>query len=185
MSDLQDAVDRLGNVGKRDDAVRLLASTGAEAILVLRQGMTHPCWRVRHMCCRLLDDLPLGADVFGELRDLARRDPNKRIRHQAWHAATCEPCKPSGLDRSCGVDPLDDLSDQLGDRSLRVRRGAATGLIFAALNPASDAGRLDGLIGRVLANETDATMSCRAARARRLLATHISLIETLAPPGDI
>jgi HEAT repeats len=174
MSDLRDAVDRLGNVSHRDDAIRSLVAAGAVAIPFLRQGMTHPYWRVRHMCCRLLDDLPLSAEVLRELRELARSDPNKRVRHQAWHAATCEACKPDGLEASCGVDPVADLADQFEDCSLRVRRAAATGLIFATQNPGVDASRLDTLIGRVLVTETDTTITGRAARARLLLASHTS-----------
>jgi HEAT repeats len=123
MPDLGAAVVQLGNPDTRHDAAQLLLDAGAAAIPALREGLTHPYWRVRHMSCRLLDDLLLDADLLGELRSLALTDPNKRVRHQAWHAVTCEPCKPDGLDLSFEVAPLYAIADQLRDRSLRVRRG--------------------------------------------------------------
>jgi len=168
MPDLGAAVVGLGNPEARHDAVQLLLDAGASAIPVLREGLTHPYWRVRHMSCRLLDDLPLDADLLGELWSLASTDPNKRVRRQAWHAVTCAPCKPDGLDLSFEV-ALSAISAQLRDRSLRVRRGGATGLLFAAVAANPDVDRTHELIELVLRTETDETIVTRARRARSVL----------------
>src|SRR5262249_54498982 len=151
------------------DAVQLLLGAGPSAIPVLREGLTHPYWRVRHMSCRLLDDLPLDADLLGELRSLALTDPNKRVRHQAWHAVTCRPCKPDGVDLPFEGAPLSAIAAELRDRSLRVRRGGATGLLFAAVAADPDIDRTNDLIDLVLRTETDETIVTRARRARSVL----------------
>ena len=173
MSDLGEAVLLLGDLGTRDDAVRQLLSAGATAVTPLRDGLRHPHWRVRHMSCRLLDDLPLTVDILDELHVLATTDPNKRVRNQAWHALTCEPCKPEGTDLACLVDPLQAITEQLADRSLRVRRGAASGLLFAAVDVVAGASDrrplVEALIDRVLESETDETIVTRARRARSVL----------------
>lgn len=169
MSDLRDAVLQLGDLDRRDEAVRVILGAGDSAIPYLREGYRHPHWRVRHMSCRLLDDLPLDADTLVELRQVARNDPNKRVRRQAWHAITCEPCKPDGAELSCDLDPLSATAEELRDRSLRVRRGGATGLLFAAVTPGTHVDRLRALIATVLATETDRTIVSRAVRALAVL----------------
>ena len=116
------------------------------------------------MSCRLLDDLPLDEAVVHELMALARTDENKRVRHQAWHAATCTACKPAGVDLACGSDPLTVVTEELQDRSLRVRRAGATGLLFSAVAPDADVARLRELVDRVLSTETDDTIVARAKR---------------------
>jgi hypothetical protein len=73
------------------------------------------------------------------------------------------------------IDPLRAIAAELSDRSLRVRRGGATGLIFAAVAGGSDSERVAELIDRVLDAETDTTMLTRALRARGVL-------ENQAPP---
>jgi hypothetical protein len=172
MPNLRDAVVRLGDLNARDEAVRLLVQAGVSATPFLRDGLTHPHWRVRHMSCRLLDDRRLCPDLLEQLRGVALSDPNKRVRRQAWHAVTCEPCKPDGADLSCRGGPLDAIAAELRDRSLRVRRGGASGLMFAAFADDPDVDRINPLIKHVLETESDETMVRRARRARQALESH-------------
>ena len=174
MADLAAAVLLLGDLETREQGVRALRSAGDAAVPSLREGLRHPHWRVRHLSCRLLDDLALSTEVLHELHSLARSDPNKRVRRQAWHALTCEPCKPDDTDLSCVIDPLTAIAEELSDRSLRVRRGGASGLLFAAVavEADQDAPRVAALVDRVLETETDATIVTRALRAREVLETN-------------
>ena len=189
MADLGDAVVRLGDLDARDEAVRLLVQAGVSATPFLGDGLTHPHWRVRHMACRLLDDRPLCPDLLEQLRGVALTDPNKRVRRQAWHAVTCEPCKPDGADLSGGVGPLDAVAAELRDRSLRVRRGGATGLMVAAFGDDPDVDRINPLIRHVLEGESDETMVRRARRARQALESQRARgswpSRHRGPPGDL
>jgi hypothetical protein len=170
MDDIRSAVLELGDLGSRPVAVAIVKGAGAGAIPALREGVAHPYWRVRQMSCRLLDDLPLDQETIDQLLHVARTDPHKRVRNQAWHAATCEPCKPPESPTvSCRVDKLVLIAEQLADRSLRIRRSGATGLLFAALDPDIDTLRLRSMVDRVLASELDTTITTRARRAAAVL----------------
>lgn len=161
------AVTQLGDLSLRPAAVRVIVDAGASAISALRVGVSHPYWRVRHMACRLLDDLPLDPDILRELQRVAATDPHRKVRAQAYHAAGCEPCKPHDAP-VCLFDRVAMLLDGIFDRSLRVRRQATTGLMFEAIL----AGDVDARVVEALAQlaaDADPIVRRRAQRGLRSL----------------
>src|SRR5687768_234321 len=80
VSDIDDAVGRLGDLTSRPDAVAVITAAGASAVPALRAGLRHPWWRVRHMSARLLDDLPLDDDTIADLLAVARHDSHRKVR---------------------------------------------------------------------------------------------------------
>ena len=164
--ELEAAISALGDLDARPDAIHRIEAAGANAIPALRVGLSHPYWRVRHMCARLLDDLPLDDATLATLRSVARDDSHRKVRAQAYHAAGCEPCKPDGA-ASCEADGMGMLGEMIDDRSIRVRRAAATGLLIGVAT-----GRADPEVSTLLvklADEDDATISKRVNAALELL----------------
>jgi HEAT repeat protein len=165
---LAEAVNDLGDLDRRAAAVAAIDAAGNAAIPALRAGLDHPHWRVRHMSARLLDDLALDEETVQVLLHVAHNDSHRKVRAQAYHAAGCEPCKPDGT--VCEFDKVAMVLDELADRSLRVRRGGASGLLFAAVLGDAD----DPRIRRALADaavDPDAIIAGRAARALAHLST--------------
>jgi HEAT repeat protein len=168
LSTLADAVATLGDLDARPAAIAVIDAAGADAVPALRDGLGHPYWRVRHMSARLLDDLPLDADTVTALLEVAGSDPHRKVRAQAYHAAGCEACKPDDAPL-CQFDSMAMVQQMLQDRSLRVRRGAATGLLIEAVVGDAADPRLVPTI-RALAADPDPTIAKRTRLALEQLA---------------
>ncbi|HVX47110.1 MAG TPA: HEAT repeat domain-containing protein [Mycobacteriales bacterium] len=140
-----------------EDAVRLLDSADKAHLL---DAVSHPDPKVRHYACRLLDHHELDADVAHRMV-MAMSDPNRKVRNAALHTLGCEGCKPAGAENF----PVDVIGLQVrslrSDASLRVRRSAASSLMFQ--NPME--ARVRRAFHRVLRDETDPELRAKAARA--------------------
>jgi HEAT repeat protein len=148
---MQEPQELLGLVGQfanaqlRYQAFRQVQTAGAEALPAIREGLSHPDWRVRQLCAMLLDH------VWDEpsLRRLvlALHDPKLKVRRAAVHSLGCDRCK--GGENPIDAVPL--LAERLReDKSIKVRRMAAWTL---AIQPPDR--RIARILRRVLRDETD------------------------------
>lgn len=135
-------------IGRRADQASLL------------EAVSHPDPAARFWACRLLDHHELDYAVATRML-AALNDPNKKVRWAALHTLGCEACKPE--DSECfPVDVVAVHLDRLAnDRSLRVRRAAAAGLMFQ--RPMER--RVRRAFGRVLRDDTDPELRHKAERA--------------------
>jgi HEAT repeat protein len=126
----------------------------------LLEAVSDPDPKVRHRACRLLDHHELDAEVAHRMV-MAMNDPNRKVRNAALHALGCEGCKPAGSENF----PIDVVGLQIrslrSDPSLRVRRSAASALMFQ--NPMEP--RVRRAFHRVLRDETDPELRAKATRA--------------------
>jgi HEAT repeat protein len=125
ITDLLDQL-KLPERERREEALSRLADAGPVGFAVVREGLSHPHWRVRRNCCRFLDHHfdPNSTDPL--IRCLT--DPNRKVRQQALHALSCDACKPG--QGPAGRDIIGYMIERLhNDPSARVRRFAAISLV--------------------------------------------------------
>jgi HEAT repeat protein len=145
---------------RRWEPVAALQAAGDGALEAIREGMSHPDWRVRRGCAVFVDHNP--DPLLMERLLLLLRDPKAKVRMWAVHSLSCEPCKPGGNP----VDAVPSLIHALGeDKAIRVRRMAAAMLAQQAPEP-----RSVEALRRALAVETD-------TRLRRLARWGLSRME--------
>jgi HEAT repeat protein len=97
-----------------------LMAAGMPAAAAVREGLSHPDWRVRRGAALYADHHPDPALL--ERLKLTLTDPHAKVRLFAVHALACEPCKPGGNP----VDAIPLLIRAMKeDRAIRVRRHAA------------------------------------------------------------
>ncbi len=111
---------------RREEAMARLADAGSVGFAVVREGLSHPHWRVRRNCCRFLDHHvdPTATDLL--IRCLT--DRNRKVRQQALHALSCDACKPGAGPE--GHDIIGYMIERLhNDPSVRVRRFASISLV--------------------------------------------------------
>lgn len=126
----------------------------------LLEAVSDPDPAVRYWACRLLDHHDLDRTVATRML-AAMSDPNKKVRAAALHTLGCEACKPEGGE-TFSIDIVGVLLDSIrNDRSLRVRRSAAAGLMWK--HPMER--RVRRAFHRVLRDETDPEMVSKAERA--------------------
>jgi HEAT repeat protein len=120
--DYRETVARLGHADDRERwrAYAELVEAGFAAAPAVREGLSHPDWRVRRGCALFGDHYP-DPELLERLK-LTLTDPKAKVRLFAVHALSCEPCKPGGTP----VDAVPLLIRALKeDRAIRVRRHAA------------------------------------------------------------
>ena len=125
ITDLLDQL-KLAEREPREEAMSRLADAGPAGLAVVRDGLSHPHWRVRRNCCRFLDHYfdPQATDSL--IRCLT--DRNRKVRQQALHALSCDACKPG--EGPEGRDIIGYMIERLhDDPSARVRRFASISLI--------------------------------------------------------
>lgn len=126
----------------------------------LLDAVSDPDPAVRFWACRLLDHHELDYVIATRMLS-ALNDPNKKVRWAALHTLGCEACKPDDSE-SWSVDVVGINVDRLrNDRSLRVRRAAAAGLMFQ--RPMER--RVRRAFGQVLRDESDPELRGKAERA--------------------
>lgn len=127
---------------------------------LLLEALSDPDPKTRHRACRLLDHHELDGTVAQRMV-MALKDPNRKVRNAALHTLGCEACKPDGTD----CFPIDVVGIQVEmlrtDPSLRVRRSAASGLMFQHPMEA----RVRRAFRRVLRDEVDPELRRKAERA--------------------
>ena len=138
-------VEQLADKDTRYEAWKALKSAGQEAVDALREGLSHPTWKVRQFCAMLLDE---HWDVPALQRlTLALHDPKLKVRRAAVHSLGCDRCKN-------GENPIDVLpyvEERLReDKSIKVRRMAVLTLAIQAPNK-----RIARVLRRALRDETD------------------------------
>lgn len=153
-------VEKLGSdtAAERWATYRVLVAAGDAAAEAVREGLSHPDWRVRRGCALWADHNP-EPSVMERLR-LTLHDPKAKVRMFAVHAMGCEPCKPGGNP----VDAVPLLIQAMEhDKAPRVRRMAV-----AALIQQPPERRVVRALKRCLERETDArTLKIVAWRLRR------------------
>jgi len=126
----------------------------------LLQAVSHPDPAMRYWACRLLDHHELD-DAVATRMLAALSDKNKKVRQAALHTLGCEACKPSDSESI----PLDIVGISLevmrSDRSLRVRRAAAAGLMWQ--HPMER--RVRRAFHRMQRDESDPELLSKAERA--------------------
>lgn len=155
-------LDVRGESRERREAVRLLREAGESAKPALLRGLSHPAWRVRHGCLRVLDHTIIDDPTRRHIID-SLADPHRKVRQAAIHALGCEVCKPEGF---CGVEGVDLVGMYLQviqtDPSLRVRRAAMGRFMWTAEQPEE---RVQAVLESLLADAPDASLRERAASA--------------------
>lgn len=126
----QGVLRRLEQLGSGEHAAAAFGALRALAPARLRPaallGLTHPNWRVRRSCCRLLDDLSLTPETTSGLeRCLA--DAHPLVRRAALHTLSCKHCKPDG----CTLDVRSLFERMASDPSRRVRSAVLHPLTWA------------------------------------------------------
>jgi HEAT repeat protein len=124
---------------------RALNGAGSAALPAIRDGLSHPDWRVRRWSAMFLDhhwDEPTLRRLV-----LALTDPKLKVRRAAVHSLGCDRCKG-------GENPIDavPLLAQLlvDDKSIKVRRMAV--LTLAIQQPDR---RIARVLRKALRDETD------------------------------
>lgn len=175
VADLLDQVVALPDPARRQEARAALASAGPTRLEALREGISQPCWRVRRWSCRVLADEALDGRTIARLVVAARGDPHKKVRRQALDALVgwsyMPRCKAAeGLD--VGYDLIGLLLDRLrNDRSVSVRRAAATGLLHQVVLNANRERRVRRGLRRAIAGEQDGALCGRAQQALSSMGT--------------
>jgi HEAT repeat protein len=111
---------------RREEALARLADAGPAGFAAVREGLSHPHWRVRRNCCRFLDHHfdPKATDALIH----CLTDRNRKVRQQALHALSCDACKPG--EGPEGRDIIGYMIERLRhDPSVRVRRFASISLV--------------------------------------------------------
>lgn len=168
MADLIDQVAALADPARREPALAALGAAGPERLLALRDGLSHPAWRVRSCACRLLSNETIDGPTSARLVAAAKGDPHKKVRRQALKALVFESCVPA-----CAAPERPDPHDVVGlllerlrnDRSVSVRRAAATGLRFQVALNGNRERRVQRGLRRAMAGEHDETTRHRARQA--------------------
>jgi HEAT repeat protein len=148
---MEQAQDYSGLVEQLSDSTRFaetwqaLNRAGTAALPAVREGLSHPNWRVRRMCAMFLDhhwDEPTLRRLV-----LALTDPKLKVRKAAVHSLGCDRCK--GGENPIDAVPL--LAQRLAeDKSVKVRRTAV--LTLAIQQPDK---RIARILRKALRNETD------------------------------
>ena len=128
IGELTDVLDqlKLPERERREEAMARLADAGPAGLAVVREGLSHPHWRVRRNCCRFLDHHFDPNAVAPLIRCLT--DRNRKVRQQALHALGCDACKPG--QGPAGRDIVGYMIERLHtDPSARVRRFASISLV--------------------------------------------------------
>jgi HEAT repeat protein len=143
--DFGEMVERLADASRFMDTWQALNRAGAAALPAIRDGLSHPDWRVRRWCASFLDhhwDEPTLRRLV-----LALTDPKLKVRRAAVHSLGCDRCKG-------GENPIDAvpmLAQRIAqDKSIKVRRTAAWTL--AAQQPEK---RIARILRKALRDETD------------------------------
>lgn len=144
--ELDQAIVELSRPGPgRVPAWKMLKEAGQEGRVAVREGLSHPQWRVRKWCALFIDN---NADVESlERLLLTLHDPHHKVRMWAVHALGCDRCKGGEM----VLDAVPQIAERLrDDKSLKVRRTAAN---FLALRPTDKRARR--ALRRALEVETD------------------------------
>ncbi|HEV2810852.1 MAG TPA: LuxR C-terminal-related transcriptional regulator [Acidimicrobiales bacterium] len=169
MADLLNHVAALADPDRRQQALAALGAAGPARMVALRQGLSHPGWRVRRWACRLLEDETLDALTSARLIAAAKGDPHKKVRRQALLAVVWESCVPAPKSTECTdsrYDVIGLLLERLrNDRSVSVRRAAATGLMLQVTLNGNRQPRVQRGLQRAMAKEADETIRRRAREA--------------------
>ena len=169
MANLLDHVAALPDPDRRQQALATLGAAGPARMVALREGLSHPGWRVRRWACRLLEDETLDALTSARLVVAAKGDPHKKVRRQALLAVVWESCVPACRapeSTSSRHDVAGLLLERLrNDRSVSVRRAAATGLMFQVTLNGNGQRRVQRGLRRAMAEEHDETIHRRAREA--------------------
>ena len=150
-----------GATSAKTAAIRALRDAGEDAKPALLRGLGHPAWRVRHGCLRVLDHTIIDNETRLAILG-AVDDPHRKVRGAAMHALSCETCKPEGY---CGIEGVDLealwLDVARNDRSAVNRAKAAGSFTWRR----GQEGRIEQTMREVLANDENAEVRRRAARA--------------------
>ena len=168
MADLIDHVAALSDPARREPALAALRAAGPARLVALRDGLSHPAWRVRSCACRLLTDDTIDGPTSARLVAAAKGDPHKKVRRQALQVLVLESCFPASVssERPDPYDVVGLLLERLrNDRSVSVRRAAATGLRFQVALNGNRERRVKRGLRRAMAGEDDETIRCRARQA--------------------
>ena len=169
LADLLDHVAALPEPVRRPVARAALAAAGPACLVPLRDGISHPWWRVRRWACRLLADESLDGPTSARLVVAARGDPHKKVRAQALQALLADSYVPSGGPLGASDVPYDMvgvLLDRLrSDRSVSVRRAAVSGLHLQVTLNANRERRVRRGLERAMAAEQDETIRRRTQAA--------------------
>jgi HEAT repeat protein len=145
-------VEQLADRATLVGAWMALKDAGEAALPAIREGLSHPEWRVRQWSAMFLDhnwDLPSLQRLV-----LTLNDPKLKVRKAAVHSLGCDRCKN-------GENPIDavpHLARRLrDDPSIKVRRTAV--LTLAIQKPER---RVASILRRVLRDETDPKMRAYA-----------------------
>lgn len=170
LAHLLDQVAELADPSRRIQARAALAAAAEPVRLhALREGTSHPWWRVRRWSCRLLEDETLDHASYARLVAAARGDSHKSVRCQALKALVYDSytsgCHPPE-ERHARYDLVGLLLERLrNDRSISVRRAAATGLWYQVVLNANRQRRVQRALRRALTSEADPTIFRRAHEA--------------------
>lgn len=165
LADLIDHVAGLADPARREPALAALGAAGPARLVALREGLSHPAWRVRSCASRLLADETIDGPTSARLVAAAKGDPHKKVRRQALQALVFESCVPGRVssERPDPYDVVGLLLERLrNDRSVSVRRAAATGLRFQVALNGNRERRVQRGLRRAMGEEEDETIRRRA-----------------------
>ncbi len=117
--DLTQLVEQLADRQKLPAIWGELKKAGDAALPAIREGLSHPEWRVRQWCAMFLDE---HWDVASLQRlVLTLHDPKLKVRRAAVHSLGCDRCKNG----ESPIDAVPLLAERLReDKSIKVRRTA-------------------------------------------------------------
>jgi HEAT repeat protein len=154
-------VTQLEQVDGKEQTIMALRTGGEDAKPALLRGLSHPAWRVRNGCLRVLDHTVVD-DATRVAVVRALDDPHRKVRRAAVHLLGCEVCKPAGY---CGIEGVDleavHLDLVMRDRSGAVRRSAMGHFMWKSA--LSD--RVTTAMRELVAGDTDEGVRRRAASA--------------------
>jgi HEAT repeat protein len=145
MENWKDLVEKLGDKATLGEAWSGLQAAGRDALAAVRDGLSHPNWRVRQFCAMYIDNHWDEAALQRLI--LTLHDPKLKVRKAAVHSLGCDRCK-------AGENPIDVLpyvEERLReDKSIKVRRAAAWTLASQSPNK-----RIVRVLRRLLRDESD------------------------------
>ena len=149
----EELVAEFANSENRFAAFLALYARGDEVLPVIREGLEHANWHIRHWCAIVADNFADFETLYALVPLL--HDPKSQVRLWAVHSLACESCKD-------GPNPIDTIPLLLArikeDESIKVRRQAVAML---AHHRAPDH-RVLPVFQEIMANEEDQKLRLHA-----------------------